>query len=255
MLECLISYSNYAAADYFVLEVADGELVQRYQADFNSVFGYEVIQPEGEALASLRLPCLVDKWHAPEWYTVRWTENGFSAVGDGYFTDTWPITVNDGRKLTLALRGRLEDSGVFSFPYLIYDQIQVLAGETVLQTITPEGYLPKQYYDPSGFLADYAGDYGTDVRDINFDGADDFGLLCDITRNGTHAWFVWDGAAGQFRYLAHFGGDLAVDPDTQQLTEVLWDQSFDHQFRNFYRYESQGSPVLTDTRPVEQSAG
>lgn len=44
-----------------------------------------------------------------------------------------------------------------------------------------------------------------DVRDIDFDGSEDFGVLCDTTHNEAHCWFVWDEASGSFRYLSTLG--------------------------------------------------
>lgn len=49
-----------------------------------------------------------------------------------------------------------------------------------------------------------------DVRDIDFDGSEDFGVLCDTTHNEAHCWFVWDEASGSFRYLTTLGGRLEV---------------------------------------------
>ena len=59
-----------------------------------------------------------------------------------------------------------------------------------------------------------------DVRDIDFDGSEDFGVLCDTTHNEAHCWFVWDEASGSFRYLTTLGGRLEVLPETGQLVEA-----------------------------------
>ena len=59
---------------------------------------------------------------------------------DGYLTDTETVTVGPGRTLTLALRCPIpapDDSS-----QLRYDQIQVLDGGTLLQTITPDSFTP-----------------------------------------------------------------------------------------------------------------
>ena len=123
---------------------------------------------------------------------------------DGYLTDTETVTVGPGRTLTLALRCPIpapDDSS-----QLRYDQIQVLDGGTLLQTITPDSFTPDSRAAFQGFVAfspllDYV-----DVRDIDFDGSEDFGVLCDTTHNEAHCWFVWDEASGSFRYLTTLGG-------------------------------------------------
>ena len=52
-----------------------------------------------------------------------------------------------------------------------------------------------------------------ETRDINFDGVEEFGLLCDSTQNACRCWFVWDSEAGQFRHLATLAGDLTLLPE------------------------------------------
>ena len=231
--------SNYGAADIVVLDVVDDQLVERLQ--FSGVMGSYIQTQDGPSLDTLKLPSLVDKWHQPEWHTAIWDGAELYARGDGYFTDTIPLGTAhlsdfDAVELTLSLRGCAHGDR------LVYDQAQILAGDQLLQTIDPAGYLPEQFYDHDGFLADgYAGNGAVDVKDINFDGYPDFGLLCDDTRNERHAWFVWNEAAQQFVYFAHLGGELTVDPTVWKLEEVVWDENFNAKITNFYRISPDGT--------------
>lgn len=208
-------YSNYGAASCFVLAVEEGALTEQVRlgtcednaddlAPDCPVIWSAYLHTRPDGLQVLRVPILYDKWHQPEWATLSWTQAGWDLTRDGYLTDTETVTVGPGRTLTLALRCPIpapDDSS-----QLRYDQIQVLDGGTLLQTITPDSFTPDSRAAFQGFVAfspllDYV-----DVRDIDFDGSEDFGVLCDTTHNEAHCWFVWDEASGSFRYLTTLGG-------------------------------------------------
>ena len=224
-------YSNYGAASCFVLAVEEGALTEQVRlgtwednaddlAPDCPVIWSAYLHTRPDGLQVLRVPILYDKWHQPEWATLSWTQAGWDLTRDGYLTDTETVTVGPGRTLTLALRCPIpapDDSS-----QLRYDQIQVLDGGTLLQTITPDSFTPDSRAAFQGFVAfspllDYV-----DVRDIDFDGSEDFGVLCDTTHNEAHCWFVWDEASGSFRYLTTLGGRLEVLPETEQLVEGWW---------------------------------
>ena len=224
-------YSNYGAASCFVLAVEEGALTEQVRlgtcednaddlAPDCPVIWSAYLHTRPDGLQVLRVPILYDKWHQPEWATLSWTQAGWDLTRDGYLTDTETVTVGPGRTLTLALRCPIpapDDSS-----QLRYDQIQVLDGGTLLQTITPDSFTPDSRAAFQGFVAfspllDYV-----DVRDIDFDGSEDFGVLCDTTHNEAHCWFVWDEASGSFRYLTTLGGRLEVLPETGQLVEGWW---------------------------------
>lgn len=86
-----------------------------------------------------------------------------------------------------------------------------------------------------------------DIRDINFDGYEDFGLQCDSTHNEVHAWFVWDAEAGVYQYLTLLGGQLTLDSETRQLEEVWWID--DPAVVNTYVWDEDGQLQLIDSRP------
>ena len=179
-------YSNYGAASCFVLAVEEGALTEQVRlgtwednaddlAPDCPVIWSAYLHTRPDGLQVLRVPILYDKWHQPEWATLSWTQAGWDLTRDGYLTDTETVTVGPGRTLTLALRCPIpapDDSS-----QLRYDQIQVLDGGTLLQTITPDSFTPDSRAAFQGFVAfspllDYV-----DVRDIDFDGSEDFGVL------------------------------------------------------------------------------
>ena len=249
-------YSNYGAASCFVLAVEEGALTEQVRlgtcednaddlAPDCPVIWSAYLHTRPDGLQVLRVPILYDKWHQPEWATLSWTQAGWDLTRDGYLTDTETVTVGPGRTLTLALRCPIpapDDSS-----QLRYDQIQVLDGGTLLQTITPDSFTPDSRAAFQGFVAfspllDYV-----DVRDIDFDGSEDFGVLCDTTHNEAHGWFVWDEASGSFRYLTTLGGRLEVLPETGQLVEGWWTDGPEPVYHAL-AYNSRGELVLVPSQ-------
>ena len=249
-------YSNYGAASCFVLAVEEGALTEQVRlgtwednaddlAPDCPVIWSAYLHTRPDGLQVLRVPILDDKWHQPEWATLSWTQAGWDLTRDGYLTDTETVTVGPGRTLTLALRCPIpapDDSS-----QLRYDQIQVLDGGTLLQTITPDSFTPDSRAAFQGFVAfspllDYV-----DVRDIDFDGSEDFGVLCDTTHNEAHCWFVWDEASGSFRYLTTLGGRLEVLPETEQLVEGWWTDGPEPVYHAL-AYNSRGELVLVPSQ-------
>ena len=249
-------YSNYGAASCFVLAVEEGALTEQVRlgtwednaddlAPDCPVIWSAYLHTRPVGLQVLRVPILYDKWHQPEWATLSWTQAGWDLTRDGYLTDTETVTVGPGRTLTLALRCPIpapDDSS-----QLRYDQIQVLDGGTLLQTITPDSFTPDSRAAFQGFVAfspllDYV-----DVRDIDFDGSEDFGVLCDTTHNEAHCWFVWDEASGSFRYLTTLGGRLEVLPETGQLVEGWWTHGPEPVYHAL-AYNSRGELVLVPSQ-------
>ena len=249
-------YSNYGAASCFVLAVEEGALTEQVRlgtwednaddlAPDCPVIWSAYLHTRPDGLQVLRVPILYDKWHQPEWATLSWTQAGWDLTRDGYLTDTETVTVGPGRTLTLALRCPIpapDDSS-----QLRYDQIQVLDGGTLLQTITPDSFTPDSRAAFQGFVAfspllDYV-----DVRDIDFDGSEDFGVLCDTTHNEAHCWFVWDEASGSFRYLTTLGGRLVVLPETEQLVEGWWTHGPEPVYHAL-AYNSRGELVLVPSQ-------
>ena len=250
VLELDVPYSNYGAAFYVVLEAEGGALLEQARLEYNNeeqaLLGNARLQDGADGLQELRVPALYDKWHTPIWNTLTWNGVQFQLVSDGFFTDTYSLRVSDGRTLTLSLRCTPgEDYSTDS-----YDQIQIWEGDALLQTISPSASQLDRRAPFQGFLANSPSMNIVDIRDINFDGYEDFGLQCDTTHNEVHAWFVWDAEAGVYQYLTLLGGQLTLDSETRQLEEVWWID--DPAVVNTYVWDEAGQLQLVDSRLQEK---
>ena len=243
VLERRIRGSNYDAAALSVFRVSDGKLEEVLAIDgsteealglINVVSGSKAAVVDGTW--TLRVPCLIDKWHSPEWHTFRWTETGWDHTADGFFIDQTPIAVSPERTLTLALRGRSSDQWG-----LVYDQIQIFDGETLIQVLTEKDIILDDRYLFEGLLA--WGLYDK-IQDVNFDGAEDFALLCGSTYNGPMCWFVWDETAGQFRHSFFSSLDLTLDQEKKQQIDA-WRDGNIGTYYNIYTYDAQGIRILS----------
>ena len=169
-----------------------------------------------------------------------------------------------GRKLSLYLWGR----GIDAYGTVQYDKIEVVnrEGDQVIQTITPEAAEDPLTRLSRGLIhfEDSGGTYTVSadpdrafegflwipdmteyvkVRDLNFDGAPDFGVVCETSYNRHQAWFVWDGETERFRYLASLGSaNLRTDPERRQVLEDMKDGP--RHYDNVYEYDSQGNLTL-----------
>lgn len=240
--------SNYGAADYFVLDVENGSLVEKARlgtgdpasgdltaADSMLLFWCSVDSPP-EGLDALRIPTLYpDKWHTL-YGRLFWDGTTFLWETDGRFIDTHSLTLADGRELTVQLSGPV--SQVEDTAHLCYDRVEIWEGDALLQTITPTFPLPEPYvFDadtkrevtiPEGnYLSGFSAEttlHDVYIRDINFDGSADLGLPCDSTHYDAHAWYVWDDTAQQFRYAFSLEGNPTVDTEGQELIEHCFDE-------------------------------
>lgn len=263
-LDLAIFGSNYGAAKFYLLELGGGELIECYRSEDGSVVtGTYHKGREDSPLCDVRIPVLVDKWHNPEYYTLSWNGTGWDFVGDGYFTDAETVTVTGGRVLTLALRGRVTDEQFG--PHLIYDQIQVFDGDMMfnpnklLQTITPEDIPADDRFPDPYFSADGHTTFKTQVQiqDVNFDGAEDFAVLCDSTKNQGCRWFRWNQGKEQFEYGFSLAGELETVPQGQKLIETCYAEDFDTLVYNVYGFNNRGWLILEgswDTLAAAQDA-
>ncbi|MGM9606938.1 MAG: XAC2610-related protein [Oscillospiraceae bacterium] len=262
ILELVPAGANWTPADYILLEVGKSEsdetiFVERGRMTSGendvdpldalipmpSLWGLEVIDREDSDLQALRVPTYAGKWHAPEWGTLTWEDGQWNYVSDGYFTDTETVTVDGGLELTLALRGRT----IGESPYQYYDQLQIFHGGTLLQTITEDSFTPDGHCRFQRFNADYPL-HTVDIRDINFDGSEDFGISCSTTRNNGHCWFLYDAETRQFRYAFSLSGTPTILPETGQIVEEWQDDNGESITYNTYEYDSQGKLTLVDSR-------
>lgn len=250
VLELYSPTSTYGAAEMYIFELTDGSLTERYRTEnASTISGAYLTGREDSPLCDVRIPLLVDKWHDPEYYTLSWNGTGWDFVGDGYFTDAETVTVTGGRVLTLALRGRV--SGEEFGPHLIYDQIQVFDGDMMfnpnmlLQTILPEDIPGDDRFPDQIFVADNS--FRVWIQDINFDGAEDFAVLCDSTRNQGCRWFRWNEGQGRFEYAFSLAGEVEVVPQGQHLIEACWTEDWENKLYNIYSFNNRGWLILEST--------
>ena len=190
------------------------------------------------------MPALVDKWHAPEWYTLSWNGAGWDMIGDGFFTDTETVVVAEGRELTVMLQGRRGDNG-HSGHSLVYDYIQVFDGDDLLQTILPEDVPGDDRFPEQTFLAE--GSPSVLVQDINFDGAEDFAVSCDMTRDQGYRWFRWNSGQGRFEYSFSLAGIPELVPQGQKIIEGCWTENWESTVYNIYSFNNRGWLILEST--------
>ena len=237
-----IPMSNYGACVYAVLEVEEGKLAERFRLD--AVDGFYVDQSYVETgengLQVLRIPELYDQWHSPIWGTVSWDGREITYTSDGYFTDTYELDVGGSETLTLALRCTPPQDET----QRAYDRITILRDDQVVQTITAEDVAADGVYTFQGFFIDTPAGGAVETRDINFDGVEEFGLLCDATQNACRCWFAWDSEAGQFRHLATLAGELSLLPEEGQLEERMYNREWNAMVTRTYGWDSQGNLVL-----------
>ena len=247
VLELTFPNSNYRAAEVRVLELDSGELTERFRTDFENIFcilGTYLASREGSPLSAVRVPTLVDKWHAPEWYTLSWNGTGWDMIGDGFFTDTETVVVAEGRELTVMLQGRRGDNGHFGHS-LVYDYIQVFDGDDLLQTILPEDVPGDDRFPEQTFLAE--GSPSVLVQDINFDGAEDFAVSCDMTRDQGYRWFRWNSGQGRFEYSFSLAGIPELVPQGQKIIEGCWTENWESTVYNIYSFNNRGWLILEST--------
>ena len=243
VLELYYPTSTYGAAETHILELIDGELTECYRTEVGSIISGTYLAGRG----NVRIPVLVDKWHAPEYYTLSWNGTGWDFVGDGYFTDAETVTVTGGRVLTLALRGRY--TGEEFEHHLIYDQIQVFDGDMMfnpnmlIQTILPDDVPVDDRFLYEGFLAD--GSSWIWVQDVNFDGSEDFGIYCGGSYNGPMYWFLWNEETGKYEPGFFSSVNLTVDTEKQQLVDT-WKDGYAGRDSYTYQFNDQGERELVD---------
>lgn len=133
----------------------------------------------------------------------------------------FPVMVSEDRELTISLHlEKLED---FSAKEIF--KIEVYDSDQLLQTITKDDIPEVTDYAWDGLFLNESNTVGLpDVRDLNFDGAEDFGLLTVFAypENVPYCYFFWNEATALFEYqFTAFGpGWLQCDDAGKRLVEV-----------------------------------
>lgn len=111
----------------------------------------------------------------------------------------FPVMVSEDRGLTISLHLKeLED-----FSAKEIRKIEVYDGDQLLQTITKEDISEVTDYAWDGLFLNESNTIGLpDVRDLNFDGAEDFGLLAVFAypQNVPYSYFIWNAEKESFEY-------------------------------------------------------
>lgn len=139
---------------------------------------------------------------------------------------TFAVQVSEERKLTVVLnmsqlRETYDASRLWEDHFAV-DRILVYEGEELLQTIEPAAVPPVEDYLWEGLFVVSGGRIGEpDIRDLNFDGSQDFGLLTSAAfpRNVPYSYFLWDDAEERFDYGFTLFSDLEADAEKRQLIE------------------------------------
>lgn len=152
------------------------------------------------------------------------------------------VEVADGRNLVVALdMDEIEDE------YYQVKQIYVYDGEELLQTIIPEKIPVGDIVLWEGLFVNKGYEVGkADVRDLNFDGAEDFGLLSVSTypKNVPYSYFLWNEDRNQFDYsFTTYGASaLEVDEDARRL--IVHSHDTMGEYEDYYGYSEDGKLVL-----------
>ena len=136
-------------------------------------------------------------------------------------TEQISITTASGRELSL----ELELEPLDQQPHcLAIEQIRVYEGDTPLRFMEVEEdmYTPDSFYRGLFLIRDsYIGE--PDVRDLNFDGSPDLGLLAEsaFPHNVSYAWFLWDEETSRFYFSAYLFFNPTLDAENRQVVEHI----------------------------------
>lgn len=156
------------------------------------------------------------------------------------------VQVAGDRELTVVL-----DTSLLRDNYFSIDQILVYEGEELLQTIETTSVPPVDVYLWEGLFVNRGEMIGEpDIRDLNFDGSQDFGLLAvyGYSHNVPYSYFLWNETEGQFNYgFTLFGSAaLEIDAENQQLIEHYNNGMGDD--TTIYSYASNGMNIQQQTK-------
>ncbi|MDE7310364.1 MAG: hypothetical protein K2N87_01900 [Eubacterium sp.] len=169
---------------------------------------------------------------------------------EGILRYSFPIQVSDGQELLVKLYTKPEQPGQEKLDNepepdqcFAVSQIRIYSGKQQIQTIDPASLPPVEEYAWDGLFVNQGYAVGEpDVRDLNFDGAQDFGLLTvsAYPKNVPYSYFLWNQEKQQFDYgFTLFGSKaLEVDEENRRLVEYSYDVS--GEYKDFYGYTADG---------------
>lgn len=136
-------------------------------------------------------------------------------------TERITMTTATGRNLSL----ELELEPLDQQPYcLAIEQIRVYEGDTPLQFMAVEDdvYTPDSFYQGLFLIRDpNIGE--PDIRDLNFDGSPDLGLLAESSfpHNVSYVWFLWDEETSRFSFSTYLFSNPTLDVENRQVVEHI----------------------------------
>lgn len=132
-------------------------------------------------------------------------------------------------------------------------EILVYDGDTLLQTITKDAVPEVEDYAWDGLFVNKGGAIGEpDVRDLNFDGSDDFGLLAVevYPQHVPYSYFIWDEEANHFEYQFTAFGVEALQVDEEEKCLIETSQEGLITYRKIFTFEPDGT-VVSEYIPEE----
>lgn len=249
LLEFEVGHSNYAASNVRVVRVTDGELAaEAFGADHATLLGACLAPREDSPLDTVRIPVSVDKWEPPAWYTLRWNGTDFDLSPEPE-VESCSAKISDVLTVTLVPQGK-----VIKYDYLeCFEQIQVWSDSVLIQTITETDIPQDDNYLFEGILSILPSQDGAhlDVRDVNFDGAEDFGIYCGASYNGPMYWFLWNEETWSYEPGFFSSIDLVVDSENRQLKDY-WRDGLIAFYCDIYRFNEAGERELTESLREDQ---
>lgn len=136
--------------------------------------------------------------------------------------ETLSLTTASGRKLSVELEMEL----LYQDPdHLAVEQIRVYENGTLLQTFEPKAVwnIESPYLNEGMFMIRNGSRGALDVRDLNFDGSSDLGILAvyPFPHNLPYAWFLWNEAESRFVFSTCLFSDPTLDEEKQQVVEHI----------------------------------
>ncbi len=152
---------------------------------------------------------------------------------------TFSVQVAEGRELTIAL-----DSTEPQKDYFSVNQVLVFEGKELIQTILPKDVPAVEDHAWVGLYVNQNSAVGEpDVRDLNFDGAEDFGLLAvsSYPHNVPYSYFLWDQETDRFVYGFTLCGSGALEIDLQNRQLIEEEHDVLGSYETIYAYAEDGS--------------
>ncbi len=136
-------------------------------------------------------------------------------------TETLLLTTASGRELLVELELEPLDQEP---DYLAVEQIRVYENRRLLQTIGAEDMWYTGHHGFDGLFVFHGTSLGEpELRDLNFDGSTDLGLLSNyhFPHNVSYGWFLWNEVESKFTFSTFLFSNLTLDAENRQVVEHI----------------------------------